>query len=339
VRSREISWVCLVTPPFRDADQRPIQVPPQGYGGIQWSLAGLIDGLLSFGVPCALLGAPGSSWDSELVEVADAFERDEICDWIARRRPPVVSDFANFSGLDSALPADVPYCTTWQLTGTPAAKRNPIYVSYAQRAAGGGGEAPVIRLPADPRRYEFDAGDDGYLLFLGRVSPWKGAYEAALLGQLAELPVVIAGPTWEPAYRATIERAFGDGVRFAGEVHGSERRRLLARAKAVVALSQPVQGPWGERWIEPGAAVVAEAAMSGTPVIGSDNGCLAEIVPEVGVTVPGGDPRTVDVSRLIASLPSPASVRDRAIALWRPEAIAQQYLDVYQRVGTGHRWH
>ena len=329
--------MCLIAPPFRAADGEPIAVPPRGYGGIQWALAQLIDGLVAKGVPCTVLGAPAVGWPEELVESPGLLDEDEICGWVSRHQPPVVVDFANFSGLDERLPDEVPYCSTWQLTG-PAPARNPIYVSFAQRRAAGGGDAPVIRLPVNPDRYEFFDGDEGYLLFLGRISAWKGAYEAALLAHLAGMPLVVAGPAWEPDYLATIESDFGGVVEFAGEVAGSERTRLLGRARALVALSQSVAGPWGTRWCEPGAAVVAEAAVSGTPVVGSDNGCLPEIVPEVGAVLEGGDPRAVDVPALLGGLPPPTGVHRRAIDLWHHEAIAAEYLEVFARLVAGERW-
>jgi hypothetical protein len=54
--------IALLDPPFRlrtDAS-RWIARPPQGYDGIQWVVATLIDGLLAAGCELALLGAPGS---------------------------------------------------------------------------------------------------------------------------------------------------------------------------------------------------------------------------------------------------------------------------------------
>ena len=333
--AHDLGLVCLIAPPFRNIKGDPITVPPSGYGGIQWSVAGVIDGLLSLGLRCVLLGAPGSPPQAGL-DVVNAFTPEEICAWIVANRPRVVCDFANFSGFDQVLPAEIPYCTTWQRTGAPPARRNPIYVSYAQRRAAGGGDAPVIRLPANPARYRMVARPDGYLLFLGRVSPWKGTYEAAVFAAAAGLELVVAGPTWDAEYRQRIQREFGANVTFSGEVSGQQRRDLLTHARALVAMSQAVAGPWGVEWCEPGAAVVAEAAMSGTPVIGSDNGCLAEIVPEVGAIVT--DVGSVDTAATFAGLPGRAAVRERAIELWHHAVIAREYARVLERVVAGDSW-
>jgi glycosyltransferase involved in cell wall biosynthesis len=194
----------------------------------------------------------------------------------------------------------------------------------------------MIRLPANPAHYRMVAQSDDYLLFLGRVSPWKGTYEAAMFAAAAGLELVIAGPTWDVEYRRRIEREFGGNVTFNGEVSGQRRRDLLTHARALLAMSQPVEGPWGARWSEPGAAVVAEAAMSGTPVIGSDNGCLAEIVPEVGAIV--ADVRSVNAVDILTGLPASAAVRNRAVELWHHEVIAREYARVFERVEAGDSW-
>jgi hypothetical protein len=330
--------VCLVAPPFLDGDGVPITVPPKGYGGIQWSMVHIIDGLVEAGVECTLLGAPGSAWPAGQVDVIPIDHPQDIADWIIRQGPSAVADFANFSALDLALPTEIPYTTTWQLTGHPPGERNPIYVSWSQRHAAGDRTSPVIRLGANPARFRWSAEDDGYLLFLGRVAPWKGAMEAAWLAEAAGLELLVAGPVFEPEYRDALLAAHGDHVVEVGEVHGDERLTLLARARAVVALSQDVEGPWGARWCEPGSAVVAEAALSGTPVIGSDNGCLREIVPHVGTVVPGGDPSTVDISKLLAGLPTAEQVRSAATEQWGHTRIAGEHLEVLGRAARGERW-
>ena len=54
--------IAMLNPPFRyGADPTQwITVPPQGYGGIQWVVSHLIDGLIELGHEVVLLGAPGS---------------------------------------------------------------------------------------------------------------------------------------------------------------------------------------------------------------------------------------------------------------------------------------
>src|SRR6202012_1484727 len=79
-----------------------IQIPPQGYGGIQWCIAMLVDGLLELGCRVTILGAPGSpSWHPNL-EFPNAGRREEISSWLSHHDYDVVHDHSNQVALDPA---------------------------------------------------------------------------------------------------------------------------------------------------------------------------------------------------------------------------------------------
>jgi glycosyltransferase involved in cell wall biosynthesis len=301
-------------------------------------MANLMDGLLELGVGISLVGAPGSRWEEADVEVVNAATKPEIVGWIARRRPALIHDFANFSGLQDYMPAGSAYCRTWQLTSRPPGTGNTVFASSAQMRAVGVTDAVAIPLPVNANRYHPVDCKSDYLLFLGRISAWKGAYEAAALAKFLGMPLVIAGPAWEADYLDRIVADFGRTVTLVGEVGGLERNRLLAEARALAVLSQPVPGPWGQIWCEPGAAVVSEAAASGTPVIATDNGCLPSLMPGVGVVVSTGARFTELDARAVASLPEPAEVRKTGVDRWGHVTVARQYLSVYERCAKGERW-
>jgi hypothetical protein len=85
--------------------------------------------------------------------------------------------------------------------------------------------------------------------------------------------------------------------------------------------------------------VVSEAAASGTPVIGTPNGCLAEIVPLVGTVVPEGSSFTAaQAKEVVAGLPAPAEVRAEALAHWGHVEIARQAVQLYEQVRAGFTW-
>ncbi|MFD6227009.1 glycosyltransferase [Streptomyces sp. NPDC060232] len=330
--------VAIVIPPYRygvDPTQW-ITVPPQGYGGIQWVVATLMDGLLEAGCEILLLGAPGSPVQ-EGVTVSAAVETADIHAAIEAFAPDIVHDHSNTAALP---PGGLrPTVSTHHLNGVPERRRNGIYLSRAQRAAAGSISAPVIRLPVNPSRYPFQEAKDDYFLFLGRVSAHKGVREAAAFAHAAGLPLTVAGPAWEKDYLDALLADFPHTVRYVGEVGGSARTRLIARARAQLVLSQPWGGPFGGRWIEPGATVVSEAAASGTPVIASDNGCLPEIVPGVGAVLPAGrEVKPSDARRVLASLPTAQAVRKTALDRWGHHTIARQYLAVYKRAVSGEVW-
>ena len=165
--------IALLNPPFRlPADpSRWISVPPQGYGGIQWVVATLLDGLLAAGCELALLGAPGSP-EAPGLTVVDVVNRTSAEEWLADSRVDVVHDHTN----GDLLPPQttLPTLSTFHLTGAPRRRANCVYVSDAQRTGAGSATAPVIRLPVNPQRYLFTDDKQDYLLFLGRVSRHKG---------------------------------------------------------------------------------------------------------------------------------------------------------------------
>jgi glycosyltransferase involved in cell wall biosynthesis len=234
----------------------------------------------------------------------------------------------------------VAYLSTHHLTGQPRYPGNCVYLSAAHRRNAGASErAAVIPIPVNVSRYEVAQDKGDFLLFLGRVSAHKGTLEAAAFARASGLPLLIAGPSWVPEYRAQVEATGGASVKFLGEVSGRQRLDLLARARAVLVLSQPKAGPWGGTWCEPGATVVSEAAASGTPVIAIFNGCLPEIVPHVGHLVPFGttfDP--ADARELLKAGPEQTVLRSEADIRWGHVRIASQYQDLYHAVISGACW-
>jgi glycosyltransferase involved in cell wall biosynthesis len=330
--------VAMLIPPYRyglDPAQW-ISVPPQGYGGIQWVAAAIIDGLLKCGVEVLLIGAPGSPERAGL-SVSAATEDPGVREALQQWKPDLIHDHSNAALLPAVLPW--PTVATSHLNGIPARRRNCVYVSDAQRRRSGSVSAPVIPLPVNPESCQFSSRKDDYLLFLGRISAHKGAYEAASFAEAAGLPIKIAGPAWEPEYLQRVLRDFPATVEYLGEVGGAMRTELLSRARAIMVLSQSKGGPFGGTWSEPGATVVSEAAASGTAVIATDNGCLPEIVPGVGVVL-AEDSMTTPISaeRTLALLPHPEQIRTEAVSRWGHVAIARRYLKLYERAVGGAEW-
>jgi glycosyltransferase involved in cell wall biosynthesis len=334
--------IAMVNPPFpapwlgKDAW---ITVPPQGYGGIQWIVANLIDGLVERGHRVVLLGAPGSvSWHP-LLQVIDAGAPDAIRSWLERREYDLVHDHSNGRAFAPDWVSGVAYVSTHHFTGIPTHSRNCVYSSMSQRRLAGAGDAPVVRIPVNTARYRFSCEKQRALLFLGRISPWKGAVEAAQFASVLDMRLWLAGPRWEADYYMQLLKLYGRHIIDYGEVGGEKRQELLASARAVLVLSQPVRGPWGGDWHEPGATIVSEAAASGTPVVASDNGCLAEIVPHVGVVIPASRPVTAEEAQVVMDrLPSPGRVREFAEREWSVGKIAAQYEEIYQQILRGVSW-
>lgn len=334
--------IAVINIPFRtieDGKEVWITVPPQGYGGIQWMVAVHVKGLLSLGHQVTLLGAPGSKSISRLHEVAPVATMQECFQWLTDNHYDIVHDFSNGAVFSPEWIGNRSWISTHHFTGVPKHPANTVYVSRAQAVAIDKPDAPVIPIPVLAEHHVYSVQKKNFLLFLGRVSPWKGTYEAARFAALANIPLVIAGPTWDVEYANKIRSEFSKAVLFIGEVGGKERIRLLSEARAILVMSQAVPGPWGDLWCEPGATVVGEAAVSGTAVISSDNGCLAEIVPEVGRVLRKTDVLTTsDAQDILQSLPSAETIRAAALAQWDYIRIAKEYEALYREVKGGRIW-
>src|SRR3954453_338033 len=88
-----------------------ITVPPQGYGGIQWVVAHLVEGLLDLGHHVFLLGAPGSNSRTRLEVIDEAGTPSEIRQWLAVNTNSfdLVHDHSNGEVFDRQFAETTPY--------------------------------------------------------------------------------------------------------------------------------------------------------------------------------------------------------------------------------------
>lgn len=124
---------------------------------------------------------------------------------------------------------------------------------------------PVQEFPFEEKRGE-------YLVFLGRITPEKGVEIAVEVAQKTGRKLIIAAKVDEPLseYAKKMLKLFKDSsnVEFIGQV-GEEKKQLLANAYAFL---MPIQ------WEEPFGLVVIEALATGTPVIAFRRGAMPEII-------------------------------------------------------------
>lgn len=189
-----------------------------------------------------------------------------------------------------------------------------IYVSRAQ--AERHGATRYVWNGIDPEEVVYsEAKEDYYFFIVSRLSRWsKGLLPAIAAVERIGARLVVAGErdAQVPASR---------NVTCVGYVSGERKAALLAGAKA---LFFPVQGP------ETFGLPIAEALMSGTPVIGSNNGSVPELVtPDVGFTCGTVDEYAAAAER-IGEI-SPAACRARAMREFHYRVMAERYLAEYER--------
>lgn len=151
-----------------------------------------------------------------------------------------------------------------------------IAISNAQRKPAP--DIPVARVihhGVDAAEFPYGDGDGDYVLFLGRMSPDKGAHRAIEAAQKAGVRLLLAGKSREPWERAYFDQEIaphlGDDIQYVGEVAHEEKLRLLAGARATLF---PI------RWNEPFGLVMIESLACGTPVLAFSEGAAVEVVED-----------------------------------------------------------
>jgi len=120
--------------------------------------------------------------------------------------------------------------------------------------------------------------EEGYALFLGRLSPEKGVKQLLAAWRRVRSPqarLVIAGAGFEEEQMRSLARDLPT-VEFRGFVKRSQQEDLWANAKFLIVPSI---------WQEPFGLVALEAMAHGRPLVVSNFGALPEIVDQAGLVV------------------------------------------------------
>src|SRR5918994_4616308 len=223
--------IAILSPPW-------FPVPPPRYGGIEWIVALLADGLA--GALGAVLGATVSTPVVHTVHGPLDRRSGDLYQQIGRVAPQV--GFISLSMNQRAPQPDLPW-----VANCPNALDLSAY-------------------PVHPHR-----GD--YLLFIGRMSPDKGAHRAVEVAQAAGLPLKLAGKMQEfleeEYFDAAVRPHLGPDIEFLGEVSHDEKVDLLQNARVTLF---PI------KWEEPFGLVMIESMACGTPVIATRLGAVPEVI-------------------------------------------------------------
>lgn len=270
-------------------------VPPQGYGGIERTISHVTEELVRCGHEVTLFATADSATSARLIPGAPApLQADNWGEWVAAHMlmlERVYRDAAEF---------DIIHCHI-EYFAAPFARRHgtptiidlhdpirpenePVWREFA--------ELPVIAdsqahrrpapwmnwqgvvypgLPAE--RYQLHEQPEGYLAFLGRLSPEKGLPVAVQIAEQAGRPLKVAGNRpmfYDDYFTKQIEPLFAHPlVEYVGEVGDQAKLALLGGASALLF---PIQ------WDEPFGLVMIEALACGTPVIATARGAVPEVI-------------------------------------------------------------
>lgn len=118
--------------------------------------------------------------------------------------------------------------------------------------------------------FEFQDTPGDYLLYFGRIHHDKGTAEAVEIALKAKKKLLIAGIIQDSQYFENKVKPFlNDQIMYVGEAGPEKRNELMKNA---LALLHPIN------FAEPFGLSVAEAMLSGTPVIAFNRGSMGELI-------------------------------------------------------------
>jgi len=323
-------------------------VPPTGYGGIEWIVSLLADGLADAGHDVTLFASGDSRTRAELVAVYPTAPSEHIgrTFWELRHALAcyeragdfdVINDHSGTMGaaLGATVSTPVVHTVHGPLDGEPgelyeqlarvAPQVGLVSISLNQRAPKPSlpwvGNCPNALdfsiYPVQPHRGE-------YLLFLGRMSPDKGCHRAVAVAIETGLPLKIAGKAREPLelqyFDEFVRPHLGPTIEYLGEVTHGERVELLQDARATLF---PIE------WEEPFGLVMIESMACGTPVIATRWGAVPEVIEHGRSGIVVDDYREMAGALEAADRLEPLELRRYAEERFAPERMVADYVRAY----------
>ena len=277
-------------------------VPPKLYGGTERIVSYITEELVALGHDVTLFASGDSETTARLEAICPQalrlntgiFNRDAPMMMLqeralgAARGFDIIHSHLDFIGFPLARRNTIPVVTT--LHGRQdLPELEPVFREFHEMPLVSISDAQRKPLPwanwaatvhhGLPRTlYTFHPQAQGYLAFLGRISPEKRPDQAIEIAKRSGLPLRIAAkvdPADQNYFEAEIEPLLNHPlIEFVGEITDTEKDEFIGNAMALVC-------PYD--WPEPFGLVLIEALACGTPVLAYRRGSIPEIIDH-GVT-------------------------------------------------------
>ena len=176
----------------------------------------------------------------------------------------------------------------------------------------------------DPAEHIYSDTKSEYFLFICTLdrAVEKGLEVVLSISQKTGCEIVIAGSASEPRVLEEVSaKCRRTNVRLIGEIRGEAKAEWLAGAKAILFPTQ---------FNEAFGLVMAEALMSGTPVICSNRGACREIITADVGFVCGTERDYIEAINLIGDI-APAACRAKAMSDYHYLRMARDYVREYEK--------
>ena len=329
-----------------------ITVPPTGYGGTEWVVQQLCDGLTERGHDVRLYATGDSHTAAELcalfpeqmpdrigVTPFDASHTSFAFADIERSELDLIHDHSGFIAVAFSRYLATPmvhtvHCAfddyTYGFYGQFAREVGYIGISeYQKSMAPPGMDWAGIAYNAIPaEQWPYTTEKDDYLLAFGRVCEAKGFHHSIATAKRLGRRLIMAGVLQEP-YREYFEKYIephidGEQIVYEGEVGDERKRELFAHASAFIF---PIT------WPEPFGLVMIEAMACGTPVVAMRQGSVPEVVDDgrTGFVVDPGDLDAFVAAVARVDQIDPAVCRRTVEERFTVERMVADYEAIYRR--------
>jgi glycosyltransferase involved in cell wall biosynthesis len=246
-------------------------------------------------------------WDADVLHTISDFDKALVAEWQARGKAWVTTCHIDMRtrGLSQQVPTE-----------------NWIFVS--RTLARLHGRTRYVLNGVDPAACIYSEDKEDYIMFMSSMD-WemqKGLDIALSLAARYRFRLVVAGTgnNYKRILRVeTLCRQIG--AHYVGDVRGKRKAELLAGAKAFL---------FPTRVDEAFGLGMAEALMSGTPVICSNKGACPELItPDVGF-ICRDDRDYVAALRKVGNI-SPQACREKAMREFHYQRMAADYVNEYEK--------